>query len=162
MLRYCPHCWAENPYEAQICQACGESLDEGDKEFASKLIDAIAHPEPTRAALAVEILGSYLRERRAVPALLHRLARPADSTDVAAGAARALGQIGDRQAVPLLVDVLADRERPLVVRLAAAEALAELDGKAARLALDRTARQPDLPALLRRLLATLTDDEETA
>lgn len=162
MQRYCPQCWAENQYTAQVCARCGASLDESDKDFASKLIDAIEHPEPTRAALAVEILGSHLRVRRAVPALLRRLARPEDSTDVAAATAAALGEIGDQRAVPQLSEVLSSRERPLVVRLAAAEALAALGGKPARQALAETAQQPGLPHLLERLLAELLDDEVQA
>jgi HEAT repeat protein len=157
--RYCPHCWAENRYEAQVCWQCGGSLAERDKDFASKLIDAIEHPEPTRAALAAEILGSHLREPRAVPALMRRLARAQDSTDVAAGAAAALGQIGDRQAIPLLAEVLDDRGRQLVVRLAAAEALAALGGGEARRALEQTARQQVLPRLLQQLLAELLSGE---
>jgi HEAT repeat protein len=159
LQRYCPKCWAENRYEAQVCRQCGASLVEPDKDFASKLIDAIEHPEPTRAALAAEVLGNHLREPRAVPALMRRLARVTDSTDVAVGAATALGQIGDRQAIPLLVAVLDEVGRPLVVRLAAAEALAALGGGAARQALEQTARQPALPRVLQRLLADLLADE---
>ena len=157
--RYCPYCWAENPYEVEVCRQCGASLDERSKDFTSKLIDAIDHPEPTRAALAIDILGSHFQEPRAVAALMRRLELPQDSTDVAAGAATALGQIGERQAVPLLAEVLDDGRRALVVRLAAAEALAALGGHEARQALQQTARQLALPRLLQRLLARLLDNE---
>jgi predicted amidophosphoribosyltransferase len=73
MIRYCPTCWAENAYEANVCTRCGVSLDETGKDFTGRLIDAIGHPEPTRAVIATEILGR-LREKRAVEPLLARLA----------------------------------------------------------------------------------------
>lgn len=78
---------------------------------------------------------------------------------MAAGAATALGQIGDRQAIPLLAEVLDDPGRQLVVRLAAAEALAALGGGEARRALEQTARQKLLPRLLQQLLAELLSGE---
>lgn len=159
VCRYCPTCWAENAYAAQVCRRCGASLDEGDKDFVSKLIDAIDHPEPTRAALAMDILGRQLQEQRAVVPLLRRLARQQDSIDAAEGAARALGAIGDLRAVPLLTTVLEDRQRPLAVRLAAAEALAELGGPEARQALQEAAEHRDQPRLLQKVLIALVEDE---
>lgn len=151
MIRYCPHCWAENEYEAVVCAACGASLDEGDKGFVTRLIDAVNHPEPTSAALAANLLGRRA-ETRAVDALLARLARKPDSMDVTTAAAEALGLIGERRAVPGLAAVLLDGERPLPARLAAAEALARLDGSQAEAALQKALAQPRVPVLLRRAL----------
>lgn len=68
ITRYCPHCWRETAWEAAQCAACGQPLDDG-ATFPEKLLGAIHHPEPTRACLAVEILGQ-LREPRAVEPLL--------------------------------------------------------------------------------------------
>lgn len=160
MIRYCPTCWAENAYEANICTTCGVLLDETGKDFAGRLMDAIDHPEPTRAVIAAEILGR-LREERAVEPLLARLARKPDSMDVTTAVAAALGQIGDQQAVPGLAEVLLDGKRPLPVRLAAAEALERLGGPAARQALADALVLPHLPRLLRRLIeSTLTPTGE--
>lgn len=151
MIRYCPACWAENAYEAKACMRCGISLDETGKDFTGRLIDAIGHPEPTRAVIAAEILGR-LCEGRAVAALLTRLARKPDSMDVTTAVAAALGQIGDQQAVPELAGVLLDGERPLPARLAAAEALDRLGGPAARQVLADALDLPQIPRLLRRLI----------
>ncbi|MEZ4518942.1 MAG: HEAT repeat domain-containing protein [Chloroflexota bacterium] len=150
MIRYCPHCWAKNKYEALTCAACGASLDERDKDFVARLIDAIQHPEPTAAALAIEILGR-LAEPRAVDALLIRLARNPDSMDVTAATATALGHIGERRAVPGLAEVLLDNKRPLPTRLAAAEALAMLDSSDAEEALRAVLNRPRIPILLRQV-----------
>jgi HEAT repeat protein len=151
MIRYCPDCWAENAYKATICTTCGASLDETGKDFTGRLMDAVGHPEPTRAVIAAEILGR-LRKERAVEPLLTRLARKPDSMDVTTAVAAALGQIGDQQAVPGLAGVLLDGERPLPARLAAAEALDRLGGPVARQALADTQALPQLPRLLRRLI----------
>lgn len=159
MIRYCPACWAENSYEAAACATCGASLDETGKDFADRLIDAIGHPEPTRAVIAVEILGR-LREERAVAALLARLARKPDSMDVTAAIAHTLGLIGVRQAVPGLAALLLDGERPLPARLATAEALIELGGADAWQALYTAAALPHLPRLLRRVVETAIQSEE--
>lgn len=153
MIRYCPACWAENLYEAAVCAACGVSLHETGKAFADRLIDALGHPEPTRAALAAEILGR-LREERAVAALLARLARKPDSMDVTTAMARTLGLIGVQQAVPGLAAVLLDGERPLPARLAAAEALIATGGASAQQALAAAAALPQIPHLLRRVIET--------
>lgn len=151
MIRYCPYCWGENEYEAVVCAACGRTLDEGDKDFVTRLSEATGHPEPTSAALAANLLGR-LADPRAVDALLARLARKPDSMDVTTAAAEALGLIGERRAVPGLASVLLDRERPLPGRLAAAEALALLGGFQAETALREALAQTRVPVLLRRVL----------
>lgn len=152
MIRYCPACWAENVYEASTCTTCGASLHEPDKGFVDRLIDAIAHPEPTRAVIAAEVLGR-LREERAVAPLLVRLARKPDSMDVTTAVAQTLGLIGAPQAVPELAALLLDSERPLPSRLAAAEALAAIGTVAAQQALAAAAALPMAPRLLRRVVA---------
>lgn len=154
MIRYCPSCWAENAYEAGSCTTCGASLDETGKAFADRLVDAIGHPEPTRAVIAVEILGR-MGEKRAVEPLMARLARKPDSMDVTAAVATALGLIGDPRATQALAKILVDSERPLPARLAAAEALAKLDGPAAHEALTDALALPGLPRLLRRVIESL-------
>ncbi len=152
MIRYCPTCWAENAYQATECAACNSSLDETGKDFAARLIDTIGHPEPTRAVIAIEILGR-LGEERAVAGLLARLERKPDSMDVTTAVAQALGQIRAQEAVPQLAAVLLDGARPLPARLAAVEALAAIGGQAARHALAQASISTPLPRLLQRLLA---------
>lgn len=116
------------------------------------LIDAIDHPEPTSAAFVIDLLGRHFREPKAVSPLMNRLARNPDSMDVTAAAATALGQIGDRRAVPALAAVLLDNGRPLPARLAAAEALAMLGGDEARRAMRLALDMPGLPRLLGRVI----------
>jgi HEAT repeat protein len=152
MIRYCPQCWTQNDYEATICARCGSSLDESDKDYAIRLIDSVEHPEPTSAAFAIEILGRYLGEPRAVDAIITRLERHPDSMDVTAAAAEALGYIGDPRAIPALSALLANAERPLPARVAAAEALARLDGDESRQALTSALDLPHLPRILHRLI----------
>jgi len=151
MIRYCFSCWAENRYAAVVCEACGASLDETGKTFADRLIDAIGHPEPTRAVMAAELLGR-LRAAHAVEPLLVRLARKPDSMDVTAAVAAALGRIGAARAALGLAAVLLDGERPLPARLATAEALAAIGDPAACAALADALALPRLPRLLRRVI----------
>ncbi|MBK8985076.1 MAG: hypothetical protein IPM39_03190 [Chloroflexi bacterium] len=159
MIRYCPHCWVENAYEAQTCTACGASLAETGKDFTDRLMDAIGHPEPTRAVIAAEILGR-LGAERAVPPLLVRLARQPDSMDVTTAVAHTLGLLGALPAVPGLAVVLLDGTRPLPARLAAAEALAAIGGPAAQQALADAAALAQLPHLLRRVIHTTQEAAE--
>ncbi len=43
----------------------GQSLAAGGEDFVDKLIAALRHPEPTRAAVAIQILSEMLAEPRA-------------------------------------------------------------------------------------------------
>lgn len=162
MIRYCPHCWAENNYYASVCMVCGASLLEKGKGFVEMLLDAIGHPEPTRAVIAIEVVGCRLREPRAVTPLLARLARRPDSMDVTTIAAEALGAIGDPRAIPALRNLLLDRTRPLLARLAAAEALAKFADPAAQAALTTALALPPSSRLLRRVLEAVLAGREGA
>lgn len=153
-IRYCPHCWAENSYQATSCLVCSAFLVEKGKGFVEMLLDAIAHPEPTRAAIAIEVVGCRLREVRAVDSLLARLVRRPDSMDVTSIAAEALGIIGEPRAIPALAELLLDRTRPLPTRLAAAEALAKFDDPMAWVAFSSALALPEMPRLLRRIVET--------
>lgn len=153
MIRYCTQCWTQNEYEAAVCKRCGASLDEGNKDYVTRLMDATEHPEPTSAAFAIEVLGRYLADPRAVDVIIHRMARHPDSMDVTVAAAEALGLIGDPRAIPALSDLLANAHRPLPARLAAAEALAQFDEDEAAQALTSALDLPRLPQILRRSIA---------
>lgn len=73
MVFYCPDCWAEVRAESEHCPACGRSLAASDVDFVDKLISALHHPEPTRAALAIQILSDMLAEPRAILPLINLL-----------------------------------------------------------------------------------------
>jgi HEAT repeat protein len=139
ITRYCPRCWKEVAWEAVRCEACGGELDDG-VTFPEKLLRAIHHPEPTRACLAIEILGR-LREPRAVEPLLALLATTHDPV-MQAEAARSLGAIGDLCALPTLVDLLHNPEAPFMARCAAAYALGDLGGDQALAALQQARFDP--------------------
>jgi len=134
MIRYCPRCWAENDWEATVCATCGAPLHEQGEDFVDKLIAALHHPEPTRAGLAIDILAGFMHDTRAIEPICELIER---SNDIAIlrQAARALGRLGDRRAVPTLAQLLADESRPFVARQAAAEALGQLGGDEAQQAL---------------------------
>lgn len=159
MIRYCPKCWAQNPYEATVCANCSASLEEHDKDYVTRLIEAVEHPEPTSAAFVIELLGRQMREQRAVNAIMTRMERNPDSMDVTAAAAEALGYIGNPRAIPALSAVLLDTERPLPARLAAAEALAKFDEDAAAQALASALTSVRLPSILRRSIDALIVQE---
>jgi HEAT repeat protein len=136
MTHYCPHCWAEIDEGTERCPVCGKPIAEPEAGFVDKLIAALRHPEPTRAGLAVHILGEMLREPRAIEPLIDLVqARP--DAHVLKLAVQALGHFGDARAVPALVDLLEDPTAVVVARLAAVDALQQVGGEAADQALWR-------------------------
>lgn len=140
MIRYCPHCWAETGYDADLCPHCGAPLtEEGD--VTDKFIAALCHPEPTRVGLALDVLSGWMHEARAVQPICDLIERTNDPA-ILKQAALALGRLGDRRAVPALARLLADESRAFIARQSAAEALGQLGGDEAR----------------RALMAALTDD----
>jgi HEAT repeat protein len=141
MVVYCPRCWAEVKEGASTCHVCGAPLA-ADEDFVAKLIAALHHREPTRAALAIEILADHLREPRGYEPIL-ALLTPERDAYVVLTAVRALARWGDRRAVEPLAHLLLNPAAPLVVRKAVVEALAQLGGDAAQAALQAALADPN-------------------
>lgn len=142
VIFFCPSCWAELPAKSAICPACGYSLATDDADFVDKLIGALRHSVPTRAALAIQILSEMLADRRAIVPLIELLDSAQDAY-VLKCAAVALGRFADARAVPALAGRVLDLKTPLVARLAAVEALDRIGGAPARAALDGALRDPN-------------------
>lgn len=115
-----------------------ESPSEG-SDYASKLISALDHPEPETPVRSAWILGE-LHETRAVGALLGLLEKSRDPY-ILAGAAEALGKIGDARATGVLAKALASSFLP--VRLKAVEALGRLGGDEARRSIQSALADPN-------------------
>jgi HEAT repeat protein len=156
MVRYCPHFWREVTPTAERCPNCGQLVDDSDRPFIDRLLSTLRHPEPTRAGLAIDLLAGRLHEPRAVGPLVELLAESHDAS-ILIQAARGLGKLGDRQAVPALARLLADRDQAFVARRAAAWALGELGGPEAEIALHAAARdeRPSVAEAARQALAAL-------
>jgi len=142
MSFYCPECWAEVPEEAECCPACGRSLTADDEDYVDKLIASLRHFEPTRSALAIQILSEMLGEPRAIVPLIELLDTARDAY-VLHSATVALGRFADGRAVPALVRRALDLTSPLVVRVAAVDALARIGGDQARAALEGALADPN-------------------
>lgn len=140
MIRYCPRCWAELDDETTTCTRCGAALGE-EQDYVDKLIAALHHPEPTRAGLALDILSGWLHEVRAVEPICALVEQTSDP-GILRQAARALGRLGERRAIPTLARLLADASRPFVARQAAAQALGLLGGAEAIQALTLALADP--------------------
>lgn len=141
MSSYCPECWAEVPEGATICPSCGRPLSGDSESYVDKLIAALRHFEPTRAGLAIWILSEMLAEPRAVLPLIDLL-DTADDAFVLKSAAMALGRYADQRAVPALARRALDPSTPLVVRVAAVDALARIGGSQGRAALEGALADP--------------------
>jgi hypothetical protein len=100
------------------------------EDYVDKLIAALRHFEPTRAALAIQILSEMLAEPRAILPLIELLDTAQDAY-VLHSAVVALGRFADPRAVPALAQRTLDLTAPLVVRLAAVDALSRIGGDAA-------------------------------
>lgn len=131
LVYYCPHCWATVPAEAEFCPVCGAVIEDSEADIVAKYAAALRHPQPETRLRAAWLLGR-MRAVRAVPELLEVIARRGRDPYLLSAAARSLGQIGDRQAVPELTALLHDPSVSYMVRIEAVKALAELDGEAAR------------------------------
>jgi len=142
MPRWCSQCWAEMPVPAERCPACGHSLLASGEDYVDKLIAELRHFEPTRAGLAIQILSEMLTEPRAIVPLIELLGTARDA-EVLRSAAAALGRYGDERAVPALARRALDWASPLVVRVAAVDALAGIGGEQARVALEGALADPN-------------------
>lgn len=140
---YCANCWVEVPPDAACCPACGRSLTADGEDYVDKLIAALRHFEPTRAALAIQILSEMLREPRAVVPLIELLDTARDAY-VLYSAVAALGRFADARAVPALARQALGLTTPLVVRTAAVDALARIGGDQARAALASALADPNV------------------
>lgn len=144
---YCPNCWREISPKVRVCPHCRTQLDERAQDsFVDKLLGALNHPIPARAAFAARVLGQQ-REARAVEPLLHALEID-DEGEVQEAAVRALGEIGDARAVPALDRILNDSRALVFVRVAAAEALGKIGTPESAAAL-RTAARAESHAVAR-------------
>ncbi len=141
MTYYCPNCWAEVAADTEFCPACGRALRGEDEDYVDKLISALRHFEPTRAALAIQILSEMLVEPRAIVPLIELLGTARDAY-VLHSAAVALGRFADPRAVPALTRQVLDPTTPLVVRVAAVDALARIGGDQVRAALQDALADP--------------------
>jgi hypothetical protein len=111
------------------------------EQYVDKLIAALRHFEPTRAGLAVYILSEMLHEPRAVAPLIDLLDTARD-TFVLKSAAVALGRFADERAVPALARRALDLSTPLVVRVAAVDALARVGGDQVRAVIEGALADP--------------------
>jgi HEAT repeat protein len=140
LTRFCPGCWAENLLDAATCEQCGAMFVPGEPVFYDhKLMRSLAHPIPETREMAARLLGQR-RNRQALPVLQARLC---EETDIGALCAisRALGQLGDCQAVAALAGRLA-QPGSLVVALTIVDALAVLAGTGCWDALDALKNPP--------------------
>lgn len=86
-----------------------------------KLLAALNHPVPAKAAFAAYLLGE-LRERNALDALLN-IARERGELERREAAIIALGKLGDARAVQVLSNIAADKASYACERVAAENAL---------------------------------------
>ncbi len=139
---YCPRCWEEIPPGTAVCPYCRASIEGSTEEaFLDKLIDALRHPVPSKAALAAQILGQ-LGDPRGVEPLLDIFDRTRDP-EIQEAAIRALGELGDPRAIALFARVLEESDRFITLRVAAAEALGRIGGDQAIEALQGVAKRDD-------------------
>ncbi len=122
MTHFCPSCWSEIGAEC-VCLVCGTDIEEmSAATYTEKLLQALYHPEPTVPVRAATILGQ-LGSTSAVEPLI-QLAALTPDLYLQEAAIRALGQIGDARALPLLNKLR--REGAVRVRIAANEAVGAL------------------------------------
>lgn len=138
---FCPNCWEKVPEKAKHCPACGRSLAADGEDYVDKLLTALHHFEPMRAALAIQILSEMMGEPRAIVPLVELLDTAHDA-NVLRSAVVALGRFAKSDserlyfAVPALSRRALDWASPLVVRLAAVDTLAQIGGGQALAAIE--------------------------
>lgn len=91
--RFCPTCYARNPFAASRCTACRSPL-QSSGDFVDALIWALGHPDTETAMRAAAILGAR-HEARALAALAARVGDPHDPYRAAACAAALVALAGE-------------------------------------------------------------------
>jgi HEAT repeat protein len=143
IIQYCPNCWAGNLIGDTVCDHCGAALSETEAIFyAQKLMQALHHSVPEIREMAAMLLGQR-RDQQALPVLLSRLLEETDM-GVLCSISKALGQLGDCQAVASLSKRLAQLDA-LVVTLTIVDALATLAQTGCWEALDALKASPPVP-----------------
>jgi HEAT repeat protein len=122
--------------------------------YVEKLMETVFSPDPTRVGMAIDVLVDWLHEPRAVTPLLMLLQADVDVHRLVM-AARGLGGLGDRAAIPLLSRLLSDPTKPFVARIAAAKSLGQLGGATAETAL-RLAANDERPSVAQAVRQALT------
>lgn len=121
LTRFCTHCWAKNPWEAERCVRCQAPLSgPSGEDYVDKLISALRHPEASTPIRAAALLGQ-IADRRAVEPL-RRLALDAPDPYIARAAVLALAAFNDAAITDVLGRVAAEGAVP--ARKAARDALA--------------------------------------
>lgn len=137
MLTYfCPHCYAENRADDEVCRSCGARLDEGGGDYVERLIRfSLHHPIPSVSAMAAETLGR-IGDKRAVEPLIEVLTS-SEEPGLLEAAAEALGTFRDERGIYALQGAL--KRGTLPARLKAVFALGEIGGDEAARALQEAA-----------------------
>ena len=139
---YCPNCWEEIPPGTITCPHCHQPVGaDAEKEFFDKVVDALRHPIPSKAAFAAQVLGKT-GDPRGVDPLLQVVERSRDP-ELQEAAIRALGRLRDPRAVTPFVRVLNDENVFMTLRIAAADALGQIGGEPAIAALQTAAHRDD-------------------
>ncbi len=135
MISFCPQC--RQPFASQQpCPSCQVICDAEPETYTEKLLTTIFSPDPARVGMAIDVLTEWLHDQRALVPLLILLQSPVDAHRLVM-AARGLSRLGNQEAVPTLIDLLQDPQRPFVARIAAAQSLGQLRGSPARFALQQ-------------------------
>ena len=143
LIRFCSNCWAENLIDATVCDRCGTSLAESEPIcYDQKLMRALHHPVPETREMAAMVLG-LRQDQHALPVLMSRLLEESD-IGVLCAISKALGQLGDCQAVASLAKRLA-QPNALVVALTIVDALAALARTGCWKALEALKAPPPVP-----------------
>lgn len=128
-LFFCPRCRYPSTAE-DVCPRCNLPRNTGAVTYAEKLMETVISADPSRVGMAIDVLTKWLHEPRTIVPLLFLLQGDVDAYRMVM-AARGLGWLGDSTAIPALVDLLHDKTRPFVARVAAAQALGQLGGEPA-------------------------------
>jgi hypothetical protein len=159
MISFCPNC-RQPCASQQPCPTCQVICDAEPVTYTEKLLTAIFSPDPTRVGMAIDVLTERLHDQRALNPLLILLQSPVDAHRLVM-AARGLGRLGNQAAVPVLIYLLQDTEKPFVARISAAQALGRLGGKMARDALQQAIsdERPSVADAARRALSLIVGDQ---
>jgi HEAT repeat protein len=147
-LYFCPKCRWPSENE-DICLVCQLRREHGPNTYIEKLLETILSTDPSRVGMAIDILTKKMKEPRAIIPMLV-LIKNSEYPERLVMAARGLGRLNDRAAVPYLANLLEDDRKPFVARIASAETLGSLGGRQARQTLERAVDVPVsfLPALI--------------
>ena len=161
-LNFCPECHLTLNCE-DLCSEYSLLRSSPAETYVEKLLETVISPDSTRVGMAIDMLTKWLHEPHTTVSLLILQQGDVDMHRIVMSA-HSLGWLGDRVLIPALVNLLFNQAQPFMARMAAAQALGQLGGEPAEIALQQatTDERPSVAQAAAQALKEMARSNEIA